>query len=153
MKKGYTEVYDFVGGIPEWRKFNYPMTVNAEWQKQKVSKIPPQKLQKLMAENDFYILDVCPRDFIEKASFIEGSFFCPLVHLDKWHTKIPRDRPIIVTDWNMRQSVIAAKFLSNKGYQIYGVLKGGIKRWKSDNLPVADWGSIIDPKSWYIPQE
>ena len=129
------------------------MTVNKEWQQRKVNKIAPKKLQKLLEQNDYYILDVRPRDFIKNGSFIEGSFFCPLLHLTKWYSKIPQDRPIIITDWAMRQSVIAAKFLSDNEYQIYGVLKGGIERWKAENLPVEERDAVLVAGAWYIPQE
>lgn len=129
------------------------MIVNNQWQQRKVNKIAPEKLHTVLQEEDFYILDVRPRDFIQKASFLRGSFFCPLVHLAKWYRRIPKDRPIIITDWAMRQSIIAAKFLSSKEYQVYGVLKGGIERWKAEKLPVAEQESDLDLGSWYIPQE
>lgn len=129
------------------------MVVNEEWRTLQVNKIPPVELHKLLNEKDFYILDVRPRDFIKNASFIEGSYFCPLVHLSKWYIKIPKDKPIIITDWAMRQSVIAAKFLIDNEYQIYGVLKGGIERWKEENLAVEERDIDIVHGQWYIPQE
>jgi len=129
-------VYTFVGGIPEWRKFNYPMTINKEWQKIKIKKIRPKEFARLMKKEDFYILDVRPLNFKLNSSFIEGSFLCPLVFLADRYKEIPKGRQIVVTDWAMKQSPIAAKYLSIKGYPISGVLKGGIERWESEKLPV-----------------
>ena len=114
------------------------MTINREWQKRKVKKIAPQDLKVLLRKEDLYILDVRPQDFKRDASFIKGSLLCPLVYLADRYTEIPRDRRIVITDWAMKQSPVAAKFLTEKGYPVYGVLKGGIERWRSENLPVEE---------------
>ena len=135
-EKGYTNVYVFAGGIPEWRKFNYPMVINPTWQKIKVKKIPPKDLAKLINSENFFILDVRPLNFKKNTSFIKGSVLCPLVCLaDRYH-EIPKGQSIIITDWAMKQSPVAAKFLITKGYTVAGILKGGIERWESDKLPV-----------------
>lgn len=112
------------------------MFINKPWQKIKVKKIQPQKLARLMKEKDFYFLDVRPLDFKLNSAFIKGSFLCPLVFLADRYQEIPKKKPIIVTDWAMKQSTIAAKYLSMKGYPIFGVLKGGIERWEQEKLPV-----------------
>ena len=129
------------------------MVVNKKWQSQKVNKVSPDKLEQLLKSGDFYILDVRPSDFIKNASFIEGAYFCPLVHLANWHTKIPEDKPLIITDWAMRQSVIAAKFLQGKGYKVFGVLKGGIERWKEEHKPVEERDRFDKSNLRYIPTE
>ncbi len=131
MEKGYERVYAFTGGIPEWQKYNYPMDVNKEWRKIKVKKLRPDKLEQLLqTQNNLYILDVRPLNFKRNKSFIVNSFFCPLVYLIERYHEIPKDREIIITDWAMKQSPTAAKFLETKGYKIVGVLKGGIERWQ-----------------------
>jgi rhodanese-related sulfurtransferase len=114
------------------------MTINKEWQKIRVNKIAPNVLMNLLAKEDLYILDVRPQDFKRDASFIKGSRLCPLVYLADRFKEIPKDRRIVITDWAMKQSPTAAKFLTVKGYQIHGVLKGGIERWRSENLPVEE---------------
>jgi len=129
-------VYAFVGGIPEWRKFNYPMTISREWQGIKVKRIAPKPLNDLLEKKDLYILDVRPLNFKRDTTFIKGSSLCPLLFLADRYTEIPRERGIVITDWAMKQSPTAAKFLTSKGYNIVGVLKGGIERWKEENLPV-----------------
>ena len=129
------------------------MAVNKEWRSRKVNKIPPVKLQKLLKEQDFYILDVRPRDYIKNASFIQDAHFCPLVHLNVWCKNIPKDKPIIITDWAMRQSIIAAKFLMENDYPVFGVLKGGIERWKEEQLPVEEREPVFEKGPWYLPQE
>lgn len=129
-------MFSFVGGIPEWRKFNYPMFVSKEYQKIRVKKLSPQKFKKFMENNHPYILDVRPMKFERDTSFITGSRHCPLVFLADKYQEIPKDREIIIADWAMKQSVTAAKFLTLKGFSIKGVLKGGMERWKGINYPV-----------------
>ena len=112
------------------------MVINKAWQKIKIKKIRPKEFARLLKEKDCYILDVRPLDFKLNSSFIKGSFLCPLVFLADRYKEIPKNRQIVVTDWAMKQSPIAAKYLSRKGYPISGVLKGGIERWESEKLPV-----------------
>ena len=112
------------------------MTVDKEWQKIKVNKIPPQQLKDLLEKEDVYILDVRPLDFKINTSFIKGSLHCPLVYLADRYREIPKDRQIVVTDYAMKQSPVVAKFLLQKGYSVVGALKGGVERWDSENLPL-----------------
>ncbi len=112
------------------------MVINPTWQKIKVKKIPPKDLAKCMNSEDIFILDTRPLNFTKNTSFIKGSVLCPLVYLaDRYH-EIPKGQSIIITDWAMKQSPVAAKFLIAKGYSVVGVLKGGIERWESEKFPV-----------------
>lgn len=147
VKRGYTNVWAFVGGIQEWRRFNYPMFIDEKWQKIQPRKITPKDLARLLKEKDVYILDVRPLDFDLNRSFIKGSYLCSLVYLAERYKEIPKDREIVVTDWAMKQSPIAAKYLQVKGYPVYGVLKGGIERWEAEKLPVVQW----EPTQEHLP--
>ncbi len=125
-----------MGGIPEWRRFNYPMTINKNWQAVRVKRISPKKLEKMLATEDIYVLDVRPLNFKKNTSFIKGSHLLPLLFLEDRYKEIPKGRPIVLTDWAMKQSPVAAKFLTTKGYNVLGVLRGGLERWEADHLPV-----------------
>jgi rhodanese-related sulfurtransferase len=133
---GHQRVYAFLGGIPEWRKFNLPMTIDAELQKIRVPKLPPVEMQRYMTASGAYILDVRPLDFRKEPSFVPGAVHCPLVKLETFCAMIPKDRDIVIMDWAMKQSPTAAKFLIRRGYTVHGVLKGGIERWRASGLPV-----------------
>ena len=113
--------------------------LNKKWVAIPVEKIPPRKLANLLKKKNAYILDVRPVEFKRDKSFIKGSTHCPLVYLMEYYQAIPKDRPIVITDWAMKQSTTAARFLKNKGYQVLGVLKGGLERWKEEALPVEEW--------------
>ncbi len=136
MKKGYTNVYRFTGGIPEWRYFNYPMYTNPAWDRIKVHKISPDEFALLRKDDRFFILDVRPLEFSKNNSFIKGSIHCPVIYLKKYYRDIPRNCEILIADWAMLSSTNAAKFLLTKGYKVKGVLKGGIERWISEKRPV-----------------
>jgi rhodanese-related sulfurtransferase len=112
------------------------MVINPTWQKIKAKKIPPKDLEKLLRTEHFFILDVRLLNLYRNESFIKGSVLCPLVFLaDRYH-EIPEEQPIVITDWAMKQSPVAAKFLISKGYRVAGVLKGGTERWESEKLPI-----------------
>jgi rhodanese-related sulfurtransferase len=132
---GYTRVHTFTGGIPEWRKFNYPMIVAPDYQKIPVVKLSPEKVNVLIREGDVFLLDVRPLDFERETAFIPGARLCPLVYLAERHGDLPRSRKIIITDWAMKQSPSAAKFLIKMGYRVEGVLHGGMERWKAEHFP------------------
>lgn len=135
-KQGYSRVYTFIGGIPEWRRFNYPMTVDPEYQRIPVTRLEPRRVQELLRDPAYFLLDVRPKDFQRDASFIAGARHCPLVHLGERYPALPADRTLIISDWAMKQSPAAAKFLTRKGYKVAGVLRGGMERWQAERLPV-----------------
>lgn len=109
---------------------------DAAYQNIEVTKLSPQELQALLGKNQVYVLDVRPQDFERDTSFLRNAHHCPLVHLASYYPQIPRDHTIVITDWAMKQSPMAAKFLLTKGYTVAGVLQGGVERWKSELLPV-----------------
>lgn len=139
VQKGYTQIYWFRGGILEWRKFQYSMVVDKVFKKIKVKKLSPEKFRK-QVQGKVLVLDVRPRWWRkskEQAGIIEGTnMMIPLLNLDKQLNLLPKDRPILLVDRLMRQTVHAAKFLKMKGFNVIGVLKGGAKRWVAEGLPV-----------------
>ncbi|MBF0102958.1 MAG: rhodanese-like domain-containing protein [Desulfobacterales bacterium] len=118
------------------------MTIDDEWQNIQVNKISPSEMLPCVDQKDIYILDVRPLDFEKDTHFIKNSAFCPLVFLADQYTKIPKNKKIITTDWAMKQSPTAARFLIKQGYNVLGTLKGGVERWRSENYPVEN----RDPK-------
>jgi rhodanese-related sulfurtransferase len=141
VEMGYTQIHWFRGGIFEWRKYQYKMVVNRVLQEVKVAKLSPAKLQKIDSD-EILILDVRPqwwRQSEEHSGMIQSTDMrIPLIKLDIRLKLLPKDRPIIIVDRMMRQSIHAAKYLKSHGFNILGVLKGGSRRWVSEHLPVLD---------------
>jgi rhodanese-related sulfurtransferase len=150
-------VFAFIGGIPEWRKFNYPMEVDKSWQAIGVKKLSPTQFHEHIDKPTYFILDVRPLNFKRDTSFIAGSWHCPLVLLHERYQTLPKDRKILITDWAMKQSPTAAKYLIRKGYSVEGVLKGGLERWKAESFPIeerdptktADMGMLLEQTDCY----
>lgn len=124
-----------MGGIPEWRFYNYPMHINHEWQAIKVEMLPPEEFQKaaLLNEN-IVIVDTRPLEFEGGRLFFKGALHLPLIFLEERYQEIPKGKKVLLTDWAMKQSPMAAKFLLQKGYQVAAVLKGGIERYEKEIL-------------------
>ena len=134
---GYTNVYCFKGGIPEWRSFGYPMEAKTEYANMNIRKISPKKLYRILEKDkDIYILDVRPIAYDRESIFIKDAHICPMVYLSDWYHNIPKDKKIVITDWANKKAILAAKFLTKKGYNVLGILKGGIVRWRAEKLPL-----------------
>ncbi len=143
MELGYTNVYCFKGGIPEWRTFNYPLMEDEDYPSIKINKISPKALYGLLQkDSSIFILDVCPIDCERDHLYIENSVICPMVYLEDWYHNIPKDRDIVIIDWANKKSLVAGKFLKKKGYKVIGSLKGGLLRWHAENMPVVE---VKDP--------
>ncbi len=130
-------MYRFTGGNAEWRSFNYPQFINNKYRDIKPKKITPKKVTELIAAQDILLIDVRPGNFTKGPNFIKGALNFPVLTLTGRIEEIPRDRQIILTDWTMRQSPLAAKYLLANGFSnVMGVLKGGIVRWEAEGYPV-----------------
>lgn len=90
----------------------------------------------LEEDESLYILDVRPIDCNLERIFIRNAHICPMVYLAEWYENIPKDARLIITDWTNKKSILAAKFLTDLGYNVIGVLKGGIVRWRDEKLPL-----------------
>ncbi len=129
------------------------MVANREWHKITVNKFSPKQLALILEKETPYILDVRPLDYQWNTSFLEGSVLCPLVFFFDRYREIPTDRNIVITDWAMKQSPIAAKFLITKGYSVLGVLKGGIERWVKEGYPVEERAPGRDQSAFTIEKQ
>lgn len=136
MELGYKNVFWFEGGIPDWYRFNYPMKINLELKSIRVKKLSPARVAELIKQNGVTVLDVKPEWWKSNKGIIKDSLYMPLVRLQNTYQKIPHDKAIIISDGIMRQSPSAARFLISKGYQVLGVLKGGMTRWEKEGFPV-----------------
>ncbi len=112
------------------------MQANEEWRKIKIRKIAPDKVAEMLQSDNYFVIDVRPLEYARDSSFIKQAVLCPLVYLSEYYKDLPKDCNILITDWAMKQSTIAAKFLAAKGFNVAGVLKGGIERWNADNREV-----------------
>jgi rhodanese-related sulfurtransferase len=125
-------VYRLAGGIPEWRSFHYPMTSSPEYDGLPAKKLTSDEVAGLIKTGDPFILDVRPEAFAHLNKFLKKSFHIPLLVLADSLEEIPRDREIIITDSAAKQAPLAYKFLKKNGFQVVGVLRGGMEVWSSE---------------------
>ena len=132
---GYTHAYWFKGGLPEWRRFGYPIAGESGLRDIKVKKLSPRRLQEASRRDAPTLLDVRPLWWNQSDAVLPGSLFIPLIELHQRYGEIPKGRPVIIVDGAMMQSPSAARFLTAKGFTVLGVLKGGILRWEHEGYP------------------
>jgi len=149
IRMGYTDVYRFVGGIPEWRRYDYPMVIDKSLDAISVKKLRAKEAHELIQAKKAFVLDVRPFFWKGTLGYIKGSVNIPLLELDKFVTILPKNQPIIISDSFMKQSVSAAKYLTSRGFNITGVLRGGINLWEKANFEVTsrDQVMILDIES------
>jgi rhodanese-related sulfurtransferase len=115
------------------------MYLDERSRKIKIKKYYYFELDKLIkTEKNLFILDVRPENFSKLTIFIKGTVRCSLMTLNKHYTLLPKDKDIIITDAFSKQAAFAAKFLVKNGYNVKGLLKGGIGNWEKQNLEVVD---------------
>ena len=128
-------MYWFQGGINEWRSFNYPLDIQNRYKGIKPRKISPAQVAEYLLQDDTFLLDVRPQDYSRGPDFIQGSYHCPLLTLTDRIHDLPKDKKIIINDWKMQQSPLAAKYLIAHDFDIIGVIRGGMTRWLSEKRP------------------
>lgn len=142
-ERGYLNINWFQGGIPEWRRYDYPMEVNQTLNNIKVAKIRVKDLLNLIKTENVLLLDVRPFDLKGDRQYIEDSVSLTILHLEEYLALVPKDRDLVVIDAFMKQSTSAAKYLVSKGYSVKGVLKGGISKWKKAGFPLVSKEKIL----------
>lgn len=136
IARGYSRVFWFKGGIPEWHRFNYPMIIDKELTRDNTTRLNPEKVVELIQQHNPVIVDVRPLFWKGSKAALKNSTFIPLVELHQKYSTLPKNRKIIVVDAFMKQSPNAARFLLSQGYEVLGVLKGGFVRWEKEGYPV-----------------
>lgn len=114
------------------------MTSSPEYAGLPAKKLATEKVEAMLKEKKYYILDVRPEAFAHFNKFIKGSNHIPLLVLAENLENIPRDREIIITDSAAKQAPLAYKFLVKNGLQVIGVLRGGMEVWFSEGRAVEE---------------
>ena len=137
--RGYTDVRTFSGGIPAWGKAGFKLDTSRALPEVAVESVSIDEFKKLFSKAavvdiripSLYQLGLYSqymRTEIQKTSADHRKKYhrkIPLSRLSKDYVKIAKDRKIIVVDHNGKQSKLACKFLSNKGFRNLYYLEGG----------------------------
>lgn len=102
-----------------------------------VKKVSTQQAIKLMGGNKHLLIDL--RNYVEfEKGYIKGAqqiAMDALLHKAEEHIK-KKETPVLLIDEGEFKAVSAASHLKKKGYAEVYVLRGGIKNWKKENLPL-----------------
>ncbi len=100
--------------------------------------VSAEEFSKLLKEKDIFLLDVRTPQEYQKDGHIKGANLIPIqlfkyIYLGGIGIK---DKKVLVYCRSGNRSVTASKMLDSWGVKKVYNLKGGIKEWKSKNLPV-----------------
>lgn len=136
LKRRLKNIYWFQGGIPEWRQFDYPMEIDPDYAAIEVKKLSCEQILPLLADQQLQIVDIRPIWLTGVQYFLPGTVHIQMTDLDQKLHALRRDRPVLISDVTMRQSVMAARFLIRQGLTVKGVVKGGMQRGLQMGCPV-----------------
>lgn len=134
---GYKNVLLYSDGLPAWIKKGYPYEVKSIYPKPTPSFVSAVELKGMVDRNeDITILDIRDEDD-RKSGWIKGSTAIDLEILDEEYTKIPKSQKVIIMDLRGKQTYIAMRFLTMKGFKNISMLQGGyIDSWLKPGMPI-----------------
>ena len=130
---GYTNVFCFRGGLPEWIQAGYETVSVEKLPKVEIPVITTAELEKLLSSGEvFVLLDIRPAIEVAKLWIESGNrFVLPFEDLETRVGEIPKGKKLVVVDVNGKRSALAGRYLSLKGYENISRLDGGMNAWVS----------------------
>lgn len=134
---GYTNVFVYNEGLPEWVKRGYPADLKKVYPKIEVPAISAAELKSMLdKKQDIFLLDIRDEDDL-KAGTIKGARHIDLEVLDTSLNKVPKGKKVVVLDLHGKQTNIACRFLASKGYADVVRLDGGfVSGWIQAGYPI-----------------
>jgi rhodanese-related sulfurtransferase len=135
---GYTNVFVYNEGLPEWVKRGYPADLKKVYPKIDVPVISAADLKQMIdKKEDIFILDIRDEDDL-KAGTIKGARAIDIEILDSSLGKVPKGKKIVIMDLHGKQTNMAGRFLASKGYTDLVRLDGGfVSGWIKAGYPAA----------------
>jgi rhodanese-related sulfurtransferase len=135
---GYTNVFVYNEGLPEWVKRGYPADLKKVYPKIDVPVISAADLKQMIdKKEDIFILDIRDEDDL-KAGTIKGARAIDIEILDSSLGKVPKGKKIVIMDLHGKQTNMAGRFLASKGYTDLVRLDGGfMSGWIKAGYPAA----------------
>ena len=133
---GYTNVFVYNEGLPEWVKRGYPADLKKVYPAIEVPVISAVDLKAMMDRKDkIFILDIRDEDDL-KAGTLKGAKAIDLEVLDANLAQVPKGRKIVIMDLHGKQTNMAGRFLASKGYEDLVRLDGGfVSGWLKAGFP------------------
>lgn len=131
-RMGHPRVRWFRGGAAAWAAAGYALEYRNALPRIPVTGINAGQLQESLSE--VVILDI-RTPVLQDLGWIVGSHKMPLEDLTEKYMDLPKGRKIVVVDQAGSQTIVAARFLEQKGYVVQGLV-GGMASWVNDGFPV-----------------
>ena len=134
---GYTNVFVYNEGLPEWIKRGYPADLKKVYPAIEVPVISAADLKAMMDRKEkIFILDIRDEDDL-KGGTIKGAKAINLEVLDTNLGQVPKGKKIVIMDLQGKQTNMAGRFLASKGYGDLARLDGGfVGGWLKEGYPV-----------------
>jgi len=134
---GYTDVYCFRGGLPEWIQAGYPVASTEKLPKAEVPDLSPADLKKLLDETaPVTVLDLRPASEVAKYWISSPHRVnVPFDELPDRVGEVPTGKRVVAVDVNGKRTSLATRYLVAKGFTDVAKLSGGMERWLKEGLP------------------
>jgi rhodanese-related sulfurtransferase len=136
MGLGYTNVYVWNKGLPDWKLKGYKTTKGSlVLPNVKIARINSKELN---ASLDKYVLVSLFNGKTNKVGLIPNSKIVPITKFMENYTVIPKDKKVVFYSLHGKLGLLIGKFLVSKGYSKDNLfyLKGGVLEWKKSGFKV-----------------
>ena len=101
-------------------------------------KIPTISAETLKAHQaEYTLVDLRLKSTREGLGDFPGALLIPVPELVQRYEEIPKDKPVVMLDYNGKQFPHAGPFLVHKGYKAVSGLQGGLMSWIAKGYPLA----------------
>lgn len=141
VEMGHTEVYVDLDGLPGWMRLRYPTTTTERLPKvKKLKRIQAKQLKQLIDDKaDFTIVDIRPIYELKRGLIDIDMINATLSNLCCITDIIPRNKRVIIIDFNGKRGRIAYRYFHMKGLTDLSILSGGMSYWIQAGFPIVDY--------------
>lgn len=138
VKNGYTNVYLYMEGMSGWGKAGYSFETAEALPRMRMKLLKPDQVEEMIkSEPGLVVVDVRGDELYNQMRLpYKNVINVPFAYLDENMDKIPKDRKILVACHAGKQSLQAGPYLKGKGYDVIGVIEGGMMAWQKAGKPV-----------------
>jgi rhodanese-related sulfurtransferase len=138
VKMGHQNVYWYREGLKGWKKAGYTTQYNLQLPEEPLPPKAPSELFKMLQNKEEIILvDIRDEATRKQQGKISGvTIHLPLYRLHNLYRELPKNKLLVVYDSRGQQSSTACRYLFKRHFDRVTWLKGGIKAWTQDKLPL-----------------
>jgi rhodanese-related sulfurtransferase len=138
VQKGYTNVHLFQEGIEGWVQKGYPVVTREKLPTFDGRVLSPGELTESLAKDTTILMvDIRDKDLYDTIRLRGGEVFhFRLVDLEASTDRLAKDRPLVIIDHLGNQAKPAGAILKRAGFNVIGVLEGGIMAWQKAGFAV-----------------